>query len=80
MSYFWFSFSKGGKNQGCINTQADTVLQAKEKVIDLGIVPKYDHVESFEVPEPELPLDVLVSREELLSMDYKSTKSIIKEG
>lgn len=74
MHYFWFSFSKNGKNQGCINVEAETVEQAKDKAMELGIVPKYDHVESYQLSEPELPLDILISPEELRSMEYEKVQ------
>jgi hypothetical protein len=74
MSYFWFSFSKNGKNQGVINIEAETSEHARDKAIKLGIVPGYDHVESIEIDEPELILDTLITPDQMTSMNYDSIK------
>lgn len=74
MSYFWFSFSKNGKNQGCINVEADTSEIAMENAIELNIVPKHDDVEIYEIDELEIPVNILVSPEEMRQMEYASVK------
>lgn len=74
MSYFWFSFSKNGKNQGCINVEANTSEIAMKKAIELNIVPKHDDVETYKIDEPEIPINVLMSPEEMRQMEYASVK------
>jgi len=66
------SFSYNGKNQGCINIEAEAGEKAIQKAKDLKIVPKHDDVEIYEMLESELPLNVLVSIEQLTKMSYES--------
>ena len=74
MAYFWFSFSENGKNRGCINTEAETLEGATKKVTGLNIVPQHDDVETYEISKPEIPVDILVSPEEMNRMKYQSVK------
>ncbi len=74
MPYYWFSFSKNGKNQGVISVKSTTFDKAVSKAKKLGIVPKYDDVEFYEAQKQEIPLDVLVSPQEMNNMEYKSNK------
>ena len=73
MAYHWFSFSKDGKNQGVMNIEADPHELAVKKAKGLG-VPDFDDVESFLIPEPEIPLDILVSSQEMKDRKYESFK------
>ena len=65
MKYTWLSFSKDGVNQGCCNVEASSESEALEKCKDLGISPDYDDLLSLRIPEPELPLDELISRDHM---------------
>jgi len=78
--WYWFSFSFGGKNQGCCNVQAAGSEEAKQKVEDLGIMPQNDHIRAFEMDEPELDPDRLYSVDELKALEFKREKSTIKLG
>ena len=75
MSYFWLSFSKRGKNQGCVNVEVTYPETPMEKVLRLGIVPTYDDVEISEIPELEITPNVLISPEELRQLSYESIKT-----
>jgi hypothetical protein len=75
--YYWFSFSFKGKNQGVCLVETDTVEEAQDKVIELGIVPEYDHIQVFGISEAELPLNILVSPEEIIKLGYELVTSEI---
>lgn len=68
--WFWFSFSHKGKNQGCCNVEAANEKAALQKTIDLGIHPKHDDIETFELEDAELEPDRLITRQEMLDMNY----------
>ncbi len=72
--YYWFSFSYKGKNQGVCIVESDTIEEAQHKVIELNIAPKYDNIEYFSLLEAELPLNVLVTPEEMIKLGYTSVK------
>lgn len=89
--HVWFSFSKGGKNQGiCIvkddheNPGSEQAMPtALRKAIKLGIVPEYDHMRAFEVDgaEGDLEINRLYTPEEMKAREYESTnEKVMKNG
>jgi hypothetical protein len=74
-NYYWFSFSYKGKNQGVCLVEADTTEEARHKVLELNIAPDYDHIQCFGISEAELPLNVLVTPEEMVKLGYVSINS-----
>lgn len=73
--YFWFSFSHEGGNQGVCLVEADTPEEARLKVIGLNIAPEHDNVHCFGISEAELPLNVLVTPEEMVKLGYAPVKT-----
>ena len=73
--YYWFSFSSEGGNQGVCLVEAVTPEEAQFKVIELGIIPEHDHVQCFGISEAELPLNVLISPEEMVKLGYTSRQT-----
>jgi len=76
MPYFFISLSKDGKNQGCINVKADCPAVARCEMEKLGIAPDYDHAQAYMIDEPELPLNTLVSPEEMKTLGYVSSREM----
>lgn len=72
MKWYWLSFSLGGVNQGVCNVQAGSSTEALAKAEKLGLVPKYDDIEPFEIDEAELPADIFFSRQQMIDKDYES--------
>lgn len=68
--WYWFSFSLGGKNQGCCNVKASSKESALDKVIELGLLPKIDDFIAFVLDKKELPENKLISRPEMLKRGY----------
>jgi hypothetical protein len=75
--YYWFSFSNKGKSQGVCLVEANNMEEARLKVIELNIIPEHDHVQCFGILEAEIPLNVLVTPEEMVKLGYTSVKSKI---
>lgn len=73
--YFWFSFSSVGGNVGVCIVEKDTFEEARDKVIELGIAPEHDHLQVFGISEAELPLNVLVTPEEMVKLGYQPVKT-----
>ncbi len=80
MKWWWFSFSFGGKNQGCCNVQAESQEAALQKTIDLGIHPKHDDLEIWEGNNFELEPDRLYSSEEMKERGNERVKYKKGEG
>ena len=88
MKWFWLSFSLNGKNQGCCNVQANTLKNAIAKVEKLKIIPKYDDMEVFVLPKPELIPNKLITPKLLKKEGFKDFKyskderliNVIKDG
>ena len=75
MSWYWFSFSFEGKNQGCCNVEANSEEEGLQKTIDLNIHPKHDDIMVFEIPSPELEVDKLISPKEVANQGFEEIKS-----
>ena len=78
--YYWFSFSHKGENQGVCLIEADTPGEAQIKVIELGIAPHYDHVQCFRISEAEIPLNILVTYEEMVKLGYSPVKTTLYDN
>jgi hypothetical protein len=63
-----------GTNQGVCNVQADSFEEALIKAIELNLVPTHDDVESFELEEAELPVDILFTRQQMIDKDYEAER------
>lgn len=72
MRYKWLSFSLNGENQGVCNIEASSQDEALKKCQDLGIVPTHDDILILSISRPELPLNKLIPRTELMDLSYKS--------
>lgn len=73
--YFWFSFSNNGKNVGVCLVEKDTIDEARDRVIELGIAPEHDHLQVFGISKAELPLNILFTPEEMVKLGYESVKT-----
>ena len=74
---FFISYSLNAVNQGCINVEASTEREAIANVITLGIEPKFDDIRVYIVEENDLPLNTLVSREDLIKQNFEKTPDSI---
>lgn len=74
MNYYWFSFCYEGKNTGVCIVMEYNRQNALNKIADLGILPNYDDIACYRIPEIEsnMELDKLYSPEEMEKMNYKS--------
>ncbi len=70
MKWYWFSFSFQGENQGCCNVEANSVEKAWIKIEKLGIVPSYDDIEKYQMKNPELEPNKLISKAEMRKLGY----------
>ena len=75
--YYWYSFSYEGKNQGVCLVEANTPEEARHKVIELKIAPEHDHGQCFGISKAEIPLNVLVTPDEMIKLGYESVKTTI---
>jgi hypothetical protein len=83
--YFWFSFSLDGLNQGVCLIEDKHKEPGTERACHMafqtatekGLVPKHDHVQSFEVCglENDLEANKLYSKADMDSRNYKSSNS-----
>ena len=74
MKYYFISFSYQGKNQGVIQTQAESLDKALNKIKD--IMPKYDHMLPYTLNgKDDLECDVLHTPESLMKKGYKRIKN-----
>ena len=77
MKYFFISFSYKGKNQGCIQTQAEDLDKALIKIKD--IIPKYDHMLPYELyGKDDLECDILHTPKSLMKKGYKKINNKTK--
>ena len=69
--YWWLSFRDPDKNLhlGCCNVEAEDQISAARKAYELGINPGGE-VLIIPLEAPELELDRLYSRQELLDLQY----------
>jgi hypothetical protein len=78
MKYYWFSFSHRGTNVGVCIVEAETKGKAHKKAIELNLFPIHDHHVCYELDnlddDNEMEVNKLYSREEMMKLNYKSTK------
>jgi hypothetical protein len=77
-NYYWLSFVKDDENIGCCNVSAIDMQAAIIKTHILGINPGGE-VLVIEIPELELPENKLISKAELVALDYKNAEQVAEE-
>ena len=77
LKWFWVSFSLDGTNVGVCNIQAISDAQARIKINDLGIMPKFDHASVYEHHDKEMEPNRLYSRDEMIEMGYEKERKPI---
>jgi len=65
-NHHWFSFSYKGKNQGVCVVEANNHKEALQKTIDNNIQPPHDDIASYQGYWPEMKLDYLYSKAEMM--------------
>lgn len=70
MKYKWVSFSFQERNQGICNVEADTDKGALRRCLDLNITPVYDDVLILSIPQPEVSLDKLITKSEVVNLGH----------
>lgn len=74
---YWFSFSYDGANNGVCVVQAEDAESAQDKIINLGLMPKYDDIYCCiigDMANEKIGYNRLYSSEEMTALGYTITE------